>query len=715
MNVNITEFLVIDGHRHMGQAAVNAATGLCLEMARETQGGVDIYRLAVSNPGTAAVQVERLGFALTPSLVEGDWRVFLDGGSLSWAGVRRLTPPDAPGLPYAVRGVRPVTGHRSNMTTVLAEADGKSPALLVSFLGQTEGSNYIDIWPDETGRRVTELEAWGEFATRPPGGKPVPSPLEIKPGERLVLDPLVVASGPDPLRLLEDLGDRVHARYGRTFDEPPISGMMTWYSRYDLIDEQLVVENLPIIADLFNGYPQPMRNILIVDDGWQEGGEWGTTRTDPKRFPHGFAWLAERAREHGVELGIWLSTTNVSNHAENFAALEPMLVRDAAGRPISMGGSSEPVAGRNHFPPDAARDDVRRWWRSQLSELSGAGGRYFKLDFFATRTSETTRGTVSLHTMMDGVWTAFRESCPPNTHLATCSCDTNLQVGRCDSVRIAADIGEAGDWPAGAEGYRKGLSSIASMWFKQRRFWVNDPDSAQIGKGCSLAEARVRATAVAFCGGHIMAGDDLRLISPERLEMLRRLMPIYPVAARPVDLFEQPAPEGYPARWALQHGISGEKRTALALFNLDAQPRRFVVSAADFGFASGETFAAWEWWQSRYFGTHTQLEIDVPPYDVAVIHAVAVRNQPVFGSLSHHYTGGHIVVDLLWNEDETALEGTLVTKPGLTITLHGHAPKPFALTREATFQGHLGPQGNWQSIVRTTGPRTPFRVAFSRR
>src|SRR5205807_504914 len=112
---------------------------------------------------------------------------------------------------------------------------------------------------------------------------------------------------------------------------------------------------------------------------------------------------------------------------------------------------------------------------------------------------------------------------------------------------------------------RYGMATVAALWYKNRKFWVNDADSIQFAKGCSLNEARVRATVAALSGGHLMVSEDVREIEPERLEMIRRLIPPYPEAARPLDLFEHPFPEGYPALWALSLKSGFGNLTTLAL------------------------------------------------------------------------------------------------------------------------------------------------------
>jgi hypothetical protein len=709
-------FVETGGRRFDDAAQLEAATGLQARVTSETDAGSTRHRMTLRHAGREPVWVTRAGLCLARPAGAADWRVFLDGGSMGWSGIRRLEAPDDADPSFVVRDAwhvtpdgRPLTGLRSSLLAMLYDP-AAGTALVAGFLAQRAGLNFVDVWPEEGGS-VSAIDAWAEFAVRPPGGRAVPSPLEIAPGTTIELDPLIVFGGTDPFASLEEFGRRVQAHHGRTFDEPPVVGLMTWYARRERVDETFVTEHLPILADLFQGYPQPMRPVMILDHGWQQDVALGDTQGDRTRFPRGLRRLAEDTRSHGFEFGIWLSTTHVTEDASNFAALRPMLALDSAGRPHQ---AQTVISARPVFKPDAAREDTRAWWRRQFQELSEVGARYFKIDFFAVRTSENNRVKAASRDLIAGAWRAFRESCPPGTHIAPCSCDSHFQLGHCDSMRASTDIGEAGAWPADMAAQRVRVHSIASKWYKQRRFWVNDPDSVQVGKGCSLGEARVRATTAAFSGGHFMVGDDLRDVSADRIELLRRMLPVYPVAARPLDLFEAIVPGDSPSVWALPVTAAGDTRTALALFNIGEQTRRFRVTAAMLGLDAAAPFAAYEWWQCRYLGVHVGgLDVDVPPGDVGVVHAAPIAPHPVLVSLSHHHTGWYIVENCAWDEAAGILRGMLRTKAGLPVALFGHAPESWALTAEGLFAGWCG-RGNWQHEIRTTSERTPFAVPFRR-
>ena len=86
---------------------------------------------------------------------------------------------------------------------------------------------------------------------------------------------------------------------------PPL-GWSSWNNFGEDISEQLVVETME--AMIANGMRDAGYVFVNLDDGWQRYK--GTRRDhplefDPKKFPHGVAWLANYAHERGMKLGIY--------------------------------------------------------------------------------------------------------------------------------------------------------------------------------------------------------------------------------------------------------------------------------------------------------------------------------------------------------------------------------------------------------------------------
>ncbi len=714
--MDLAFFLQVAGERISGPANLEQR-GLKVSAVKDTYLGSDRYSITLQNTGDQTVHVERAGIILRldKATTKPQWRVFLDQGLCSWCGVKRLDALEPADYMEPVREQRMTDGagevlafHRSDLQTVLWDAANRK-GVLIGFLQQRYGANKIDIIPNSDASDIDRIEAWQEFG------------IELAPGAAQPLDPLVVAEGENPYTLLENFGTAVMKHQGRTFDAPPIVGMMTWYGYRTAIDERIVLENARIIGELFGGYPQPMQNIMLLDHGWQEDANWGDWRPDTKRFAHGMSWLNQEFSRYGVKLGLWYTPFCVTENAPNHGELTALQVMDNQGTPhtgeVGVWGALPGHKADNWTITflDGENEIVQAKWRKDFAQMREWGSVYWKLDFFLLQTSDANRSRLGVGDLYAKTWRNFRQTVGDSGHLAPCSCQTNLQIGYNDSVRVASDIGNAGRWPGAMKGFRHGMSTIAALWYKNRKFWVNDPDSIQIGKGCSLGEARVRATAVALSGGHLMLSEDLRDMSSDRLEIVRRLIPPYPHAARPLDMFENPYPEDFPKLWALSLMTGFGPMTVLAVFNLTGKTQTYEIRPEMLGIEPGKDFVAIEWWQYRWLGRFGgQFAIEVPPEDVAVIHAQPVRDVPSLVSVSHHITGGHIVNDVSFDSSSGKLTGVLATKAGIPLNLFGHLPRGWGLSREAAFHTTVSSTGGWQSEVRTTGMHTPFHIDFVR-
>jgi alpha-galactosidase len=498
--------------------------------------------------------------------------------------------------------------------------------------------------------------------------------------------------------------------------------MMTWYGYRTAIDEAVILGNLRIIADLFSGYPQQLRIVMLLDHGWEEDANWGFWKPDAQRFPGGMPALAREAKKLGIDLGLWYTPFCITENAPNLADLLPLRAVDEAGKPytgLARVWGDLPNHSSESWPLtyfDGGRTEVQEKWHRELGEMRAWGTWYWKLDFFSLMTSAKMRRRLGEGELYARTWRTFREAAGETAHLAPCSCRTNIQLGYNDSVRVATDIGNAGHWPGAMKEYRHGMATIAALWYKNRRFWVNDADSIQVGKGCALSEARVRATVVALSGGHFMLSEDLRTVDEERIEMIRRLLPPYPEAARPIDLFENPFPEGYPCLWSLSLSTGFGPLTVLAVFNLGDRTRTWTITPGMVGIEEGKEFLALEWWQCRWLGRFSgPFAIEVPAEDVAVIHARPCGSTPSLVSVSHHITGGWIIEEASFDERTGMLSGTIATRRGLRIVLFGHLPTGWSFSREANFHGSISSTGGWQSELTTTSQRTRFEIGFRRR
>ena len=704
------------------ETPVNVPGAAILWTSKEkNQEGIIWREIRFKNSGSEPVLIGavRLRFTALDRPDTAQWRVFIDAGECAWCGVKKLDALDwIPAFDViAAQRIKEPEGrsnrfHRSSLQTVLYDA-ACGEAWLWGFLRQRSGYNGIDIIPScDDPNHLDRLEAWQLTEKL------------LRPGEELALDPLVFFGGKDPLDLLERYASLVQAHTGRQFTDPPVVGMMTWYGYRTAIDSDTVLQNATLVSELFDGYPQPMRKLMLLDHGWQTDANWGYwDQADHRRFPQGMQKLGDALRKQGYKLALWYTPFCVTENCPSEQEIYPLLAREAGGelaKSFACVWGQLPGHSNGNWPIyffDGSLDAVQAKWLDEIRRMAdGWGCVYWKLDFFALiadarRQMENPTGDLYART-----YRTFRLAAGETAHLAPCSCDTNIQLGYNDSIRIAADIGNAGTWPLEMEAYARGLNTIAALWYKHRRFWVNDPDSIQVGCGCSLNEARVRATAVAFSGGHLMVSEDLRMLSPDRLEIVRRLLPAYGIAARPIDLFEHPYPEDIPHIWHLPVQSDWGTGGALAIFNLSSDVLRIEIQPEWLGLTSGAPFGAVEWWQLRWLGRFDgPFELFIPPADVAVVHAQPYRPHPWLVSVSHHFTGGWIVENLHFDPEAQQLRGILLTRPGISLSLVGTLPEGWMIPSHADYHGRSNGGGGWAYEVKTTKTRTPFSVQFAHR
>src|SRR5262249_33226810 len=92
-------------------------------------------------------------------------------------------------------------------------------------------------------------------------------------------------------------------------------------------------------------------------------------------------------------------------------------------------------------------------------------------------------------------------------------------LGLIHASRSSGDIKRT--WPKFTGTARENLNR---NW-QNGRLWWNDPDCVVLTGDLSDDEYLFHATAIYSAGGMILSGDDLTKISPERLAMLKKLLP----------------------------------------------------------------------------------------------------------------------------------------------------------------------------------------------
>jgi alpha-galactosidase len=351
--------------------------------------------------------------------------------------------------------------------------------------------------------------------------------LELKPGEAWHLEEFTFRAGIDREQLLTGLARRLAINhppiFQSQFGKTPPTGWCSWYYSGPRVTAQQVLDNLDFIAKNV-----PQLKYIQIDDGYQPAmGDWLETGA---AFGGDVQGVLKQTRARGFEPAIWVAPFVAEEKSHLFTQHADWFVKDAEGKPlrsdrVTFGGWRRgPWYALDGTHPEAQKH-LEMIFRTMRKEW---GCTYFKLDanFWgaihgghfhdprATRIEAYRRGMRAiLRGARDGFILGCNHPLWPSLGLIHGSRSSNDIKRSWDRIKTTARQNLSRNWQNG-------------------RLWWNDPDAVCLVGDLPLTEFRFHATAIYASGGMVLSGDDLTKISPERLEMLRKLLPPTGVAAQ---------------------------------------------------------------------------------------------------------------------------------------------------------------------------------------
>lgn len=363
--------------------------------------------------------------------------------------------------------------------------------------------------------------------------------------------------------------------YAQKFEGLALTPPMGWnsWNTFEVdVNEGLVRE----MADLMvsSGMRDAGYTYIVVDDGWEamERDANGNLVADPKRFPGGMKALADYVHAKGLKFGI-----------HNDAG-----TRTCNGFP----------GGRGHEYQDA------RLYASW-------GVDYLKYDWCNTGTADAQE---TYKTMRDALYAAGRP-----VVFSLCEWGNNKPWEWAKDIghlwRTTGDITDCyncqGEYDMGMRfvlELQKGLEKHAGP-----DHW-NDPDMLEVGNpGLTLAESRSHFTLWSMLAAPLMAGNDLRIMSPEIRDILTNKAAI---AVNQDALGKQ-------AYLYMDH-ISkliyvkelSEGQWAIAWHNSGDQAFKLRINWSHFKFLGEKTHKIYDVWADKKMGkTGKNIELDIASHD----------------------------------------------------------------------------------------------------
>lgn len=447
----------------------------------------------------------------------------------------------------------------------------------------------------------------------------------------------------------------------------PVAGWLDWYCTYGKSDEAMLLRNIAWLADNLRDYGL---EVIQIDDGWQAdyaehlAGDLGKKPTDWLRanqnFPHGMGWLAEQIHAKGFLAGIWLVPYATNNAALVRKHPDWLLRADDGATKTAQGKWAQQFG----YTLDLSHPEVRRRYLTPLFKTLSSqwGYDYFKLDatgwtllgikdgiypnraFVERKLGKKTLSGVEV--IRDGL-DAIREIVGKKFVLA-CHAPCPEVAGLADAARVSGDM---------SPGWEKGplhlLRQTMDCLHTHNICWVNDPDCL-VMKPLTVEQARAFASMFGLTGQHLMLSDPMDELGSEKIEILRRVLPV--CATRPLDLY--PRKDGATV-WDLKIERPFGSWDVVGVFNFEKQPVRRVVRFADLGLASTDAYIVYDFWNRRCLGRLAgEVVLDLPPTACRVLAIHREAGQPQVISTSRHITqGGVDLMDVKWDAKHNELTG----------------------------------------------------------
>jgi hypothetical protein len=464
-----------------------------------------------------------------------------------------------------------------------------------------------------------------------------------------------------------------------TLKEKPLCGWCSWYYIYPNITEEEVIKNLNFLAENLKDYGL---EYIQIDRGYtQTGYDWITYNS---KFPHGMKWIAEQIHNKGFKAGLWFSPFWLGRDSKFY---KPEWIYDTI-----------------NSKPDQERNRVRHWagWGDALDFSNEEVLGYLK-NLFTKVTKEWEYDYLKLDYLQLGLkeeqnlaqvllekgeikdvikyprknmnitptesyinaMSAIKEAAGDETFIMGCSRTYLHTFGYADAYRVVSDIQTklCLSWECGTP---RAATGVARKYYFNGKIYWNDPDCFVVRAPFTLDQARIRAAIDAFSGGMLMTSDKMYALAPEKLELVKKTLPPYPVSARPIDLFEKEMPEVW--LWEIDKNFG--KWHVLGVFNYNDEKIVREISYEYLGLDPSKKHILYDFWKkkmptrsSRYnyrnlMHYSNEIHFELAPMSCFVVAIHEKQPHPQVISTNRHISQGAIdLEDVKWDEQNQKLTG----------------------------------------------------------
>ncbi|MEG6612241.1 glycoside hydrolase family 36 protein [Pseudoclostridium thermosuccinogenes] len=437
----------------------------------------------------------------------------------------------------------------------------------------------------------------------------------------------------------------------------PLMGWCSWYYTYTNTSEDEILRNARFIAEHLKDYGL---EVVQIDDGYQKMcGEWEAN----EKFPHGMGWLASEIRKLGLKPGLWVAPYSLNEGSEVEKNHPEWCGRDRSGerKKVGSGYALDPTHPQALEWLKNLFIRVRRDWGYDMVKVDFSYSSLLEIEQFY----DNTQGRAAAYRK---ALQTIRDAIGKDCHMLDCG--PMNAVGINDSWRLEWDFDRL-NWRQYTKELESNAPAIAKRYYLHNNFWSNDPDII----GFSLlneAQGRSLASIMALSGGTVISGDQLYALPEAKLALLKKILPVYGEAARPLDLFES----DFPTLYRLDVDKPFGNWTVLGVFNWseNSWTRREInikELLPEYDISKALVF---EFWSQQVVKPCSDgiITVDLKPGECAVFAIRKKEDHPVLAGSDRHVLQGAVELNQLsWDEATLTLSGELnsVARSNPTLTI----------------------------------------------
>jgi hypothetical protein len=490
--------------------------------------------------------------------------------------------------------------------------------------------------------------------------------LRIAPGAAAELEAFAFGFFEDARLGMEAWADTVARVYDITLPAQPV-GYCTWYHARAWSEGPLA-EQAVFAGKNLRPYGF---SVIQIDDGWQDG----QTKNGPKKnftrikpdgpYPSGMKAMADKITAERLVPGIWFMPFSGSPEDPWYKDHQDWFVKRDDGTPHESrwGGACLDMsqAGAREYLKESIRRMSKEWGYKYFKMdglCSGAGVNHvyvndaYKDDKFGDATFSNP-DKPNIEVFRDGL-KLVRETAGNDVYILGCTVAQNMRaygggMGLVDAMRIGPDNNAS--WKAIMTGPKYGTRN----YHLNGRIWHNDPDCIYARASVPMNQAQLLVSWATLSGQLGIISEEFMKLPPERVDLLKRMMPSHCATVRPVDLFDKEIA----SIWLVTDNRCGFRRDVVGFYNWDESESVFDCSLEKLGLPPDAEYTGFDYWgNSAVRSIKERIQQRVPAQSCVVLALRAVSGRPQVISSSRHITQGIVdVVEEKWDAEKKELAG----------------------------------------------------------